>query len=298
VIQLTLLLSGLLFGGVYALFSVGLTLLLGVMRVFNIAHGAVFTVAALSTIEIAKVTGWTWIPLVLIGAGIGALLGIPLELLAVRPFRRLQLLPEDMEHGTLLATLALLFITNALTTHYTAAQYWSYPFGTYPARIVHIGRVGLSLVLYIDFAIAVVLIGVLALVVKRTELGRAIRAIASDHRAARLLGIDVGAFSLGLTMAASVLAGIAGVLLAMAFNSVGWDFGDTFLFQGFVIVVLGGAGSILGTLLAACLLSTLETFTAYYAGGSWSEAVAFGLLMIFLALRPRGLLGRADVVRA
>jgi branched-chain amino acid transport system permease protein len=298
VIQLTLLLSGILFGGVYALFSVGLSVLLGVMRVFNIAHGAVFTVAALTTIEIAKDTGWSWVPLVAIGAGIGAVLGIPIELLAVRPFRRLHLLREDMEHGTLLATLALLFIANALTTHYTAAQYWSYPFGTFPTRIVKIGSIGLSIVYYIDFAIALVLIGVLAFVVKRTQVGRAVRAIASDHRSARLLGINVGRFSLGLTMMASGLAGTAGVLLAMAFNAVGWDFGDTFLFQGFVIVVLGGVGSILGTLLAAFLLSTLETFTAYYAGGSWSEAVAFGLLMLFLAVRPRGLFGAQEVVRA
>jgi branched-chain amino acid transport system permease protein len=298
VIQLNLLLSSVLFGGVYALFAVGLSLLLGVMRIFNVAHGAVFTIAALSTIEIAKATGWTWIPLILIGAGIGFLLGVPIEVLAVLPFRRSQLLREDMENGTMLATLALLYIANALTTHYTQASLWTYPYGTFPTDIVRLGSIGLNVIYYINFGVAIVLIAVLALVINRTQLGRAVRAIASDYRSARLLGINVGRFSLGLTCTASMLAGTAGVLLGMAFNAVQWDFGDTFLFQGFVIVVLGGVGSILGTLIAAMLMSSVETFTAYYAGGSWSEAIAFGLLMLFLVVRPQGILGRVEAVRA
>ena len=298
-LYLNLLLSGILFGGVYALFAVGLSLLFGVMHVFNIAHGAVFTVAALLTISIANHTGWSWIVLVFIGAGIGALLGVVIEFLAVRPFRRLQLRQEDMEHATLIATLSLLIVTNALTTHYTAAQYLSYPADTFPTGVVRlVGDFGFSVMLYINFGISVALLAILALVIKRTQVGRAIRAIASDYRAARLLGINVDAFSLGLSVLASAFAGTAGVLLAMTFNAVAWDFGDTFLFIGFVIVVLGGAGSILGTLIAAVMLTTTMAFTAYYLGGNWSEAVSFVLLMLFLAVRPRGLFGRAEIVRA
>lgn len=298
-VYLNLLLSGILFGGVYALFAVGLSLLFGVVHVFNIAHGAVFTVAALSTISIAKDTGWSWIVLVLIGAGIGAVLGVVIEVLAVRPFRRLQLRQEDMEHATLMATLALLIATNALTVHYTEAQYLSYPPGTFPTDVISlVGGFGFSVMLYINFGISVALLALLALVIKRTQVGRAVRAIASDYRAARLLGINVGTFSLSLCVLASALAGTAGVLLAMTFNAVAFDFGDTFLFMGFVIVVLGGAGSILGTLVAAVMLSTTMAFTAYYLGGNWSEAASFVLLMLFLAVRPRGLFGRAEIIRA
>lgn len=297
--QLNLLLSGVLFGGVYALFSAGLSLLLGVMRVFNIAYGAVFTVAALSTIGIANHTGWQWIPLILIGAGIGAVLGIVIEVLAVRPFRRLNLRQEDMEHGTLIATLALLIATNALTTHYTAAQYLSYPLGTFPTGVVTlVGDFGFGVMYYINFGISVALLVTLAAVVKWSQTGRAIRAIASDYRAARLLGINVGAFSLGISAVAGAFAGTAGVLLAMTFNAVAWDFGDTFLFTGFVIVVLGGVGSVIGTLVAGIALATVISFTAYYVGGNWSEAAAFVLLMLFLAIRPSGIFGRSEVVRA
>lgn len=297
--QLNLLLSGVLFGGVYALFAVGLSLLLGVMRVFNIAYGAVFTVAALSTVKVAEQTGWSWIPLVLVGAGIGAVLGVVIEILAVRPFRRLHLRQEDMEHGTLIATLALLIATNALTTHYTAAQYLSYPVGTFPTGVVSlVGDFGFGVMYYINFAISLGLLVALAAIIKWTQRGRAIRAIASDYRAARLLGINVVAFSIGISALSGAFAGTAGVLLGMTFNAVAWDFGDTFLFTGFVIVVLGGAGSVVGTLVAGIALSTVISFTAYYAGGNWSEAVAFVLLMLFLAVRPSGIFGRSEIVRA
>jgi branched-chain amino acid transport system permease protein len=298
VVLLNLVIGSVLIGGVYALFSVGLSLLLGAMRVFNIAHGAILTATALFTISIARHTGWHMAALVVCGAGIGALLGIPLEFLGIRPFRKGRVLREDMEKGTMIATLALVFIANDLMTHYTQGQIWSFPFGTAPSNVVRIGGVGLGIVYFINFGVAIALIAAVAAALRYTQAGRAIRAISMDHRSAYLLGVNVNRYSLSTAMLSSALAGVAGVLLGLAFSSVTYSFGDDLLFQGFVIVILGGLGSVVGTLVAALLLALLEGLVAYYTGGSWGEAIALGVLVALLVFRPQGLFGRPDVVRA
>jgi branched-chain amino acid transport system permease protein len=293
-----LLIGAVLFGGMYGLFAVGLSLLLGVMRVFNIAHGAVFAIAALLAITIAENTGWPWPLLVCIGALIGAALGVPLEMAAIRPFRRRELARDDMEHATLLATLAFLFVADPLTTHLTGAEIVAYPRNSFPEGVIRIGEIAVNEIYLIAFVVAIVLVGALALVVSKTQTGRAIRAIASDHRVARLLGVNVGAFSLGIAVVASSLAGVAGVLLSMSFNAVTYDFGHVFLLQGFVIVVLGGLGSIMGTMAAAVMVSVAQNLVAYHAGGSWGQAAVFVLLVFFLIVRPSGIFGQTEVVRA
>jgi branched-chain amino acid transport system permease protein len=298
VILVNLFISSVLIGGVYALFSVGLSLLLGAMRVFNLAHGAVFTATALFTISIARHTGWHWIPLIGCGAAIGALLGIPLEFLGIRPFRKGRVLREDMEKGTMISTLALVYVANDLTTHYTNAGIWAFPFGTFPTDVVHIGDSGIGIIYYINFIVALVLIGLVAAALRFTQAGRAVRGISMDYRASYLLGVNVNRYSLTTAMVSSMLAGVAGVLLAMAFSAVDYSFGDQLLFQGFVIVILGGLGSVAGTLLAALFLSIIEGFIAYYTGGTWGEAIALGILIVVLLVRPQGLFGRPDIVRA
>lgn len=294
---ISLFVAGVLVGGIYALFAIGLSLLLGVMRVFTVAHGAVLSATALLTIHIANQTHWKWLPLIAVGAAIGAGFGIPLEFLAIRPFRKRRLLGSDMEHATLISTFALLYIANALMIHYTEAQTSFFPFDTYPTKAITIGDIGQGVIYYIDFAVALVLITLLAAAVRFTQAGRAIRAIASDFRSAQLLGINVNAYSLGTSMVACSLAGVAGVLLGMALNAVDYAFGDNLLFQGFVIVVVGGVGSI-WTLLAAIVLALLQSEIGYHLGGDWSSVIAFGVLILFLAVRPQGFFGRAEPERA
>lgn len=295
---ISLLVSGTLIGGVYALFAIGLSLLLGVMRVFTVAHGAVLTATALIVITIAHHTGWTWLPLIGLGALVGGAWGIPLEFLAIRPFRSGRLLTSDMEHATLISTFALLYIANALMVHYTEAQVLYFPFHVYPTGAITIGGIGEGIIYYINFGFALGLIALLAAVVRFTQFGRAIRAIASDFRAAQLLGINVNVYSLATSVIACSLAGIAGVLLGFAFNSVDYSFGDNLLYQGFVIVVLGGIGSIWGTLVAAVLLSLLQSEIGYHAGGDWASIISFGALIVILIARPQGFFGRLEPERA
>jgi branched-chain amino acid transport system permease protein len=297
-IFVTILITSVLVGGVYALFAVGLSLLAGTMRVFNVAHGAVATAAALVAIKLAADYGWGIAPLVLVGAAVGAGLAIPLEFLCIRPFRKAGLLREDMEHGTLLATLALFFVMSTVMTDLTKGNVSLFPYGTYPTNVVRVGNISVGVMYFVNFAAAVLLMGLLTAALRFTQVGRAVRALTSDHRAAQLLGINVARYSLGSAVAACSLAGTAGVLLATFFNSVTFQFGDQFLHQGFVIIVIGGMGSVPGAAIGALMLALIEGFVAYYKGGSWAEAVAFSVLIVFLLLRPQGIFGRAEVARA
>jgi len=296
-VLLGVIISGILVGGVYALFSVGLSVLLGAMRVFNIAHGTILTASAFVAIEVARMTGWSAAPLLVVGAFTGMCLGIPLEMLAIRPFRRGKVFGGDMETGTMLTTLAFVLVGRDLITHFTQAQTWSFPFGSYPTFAVSLGALRVGVMYVIAFALSIVLILLAAVVLKFTQPGRAVRGIASDHRAASLLGINVNRYSLGTAMVSSGLAGLAGALLAMAFAGVSYDTGDNLLFLGFIIVVLGGIGSVPGTLIAAIALGIVESIGNFYSSGNWGEILAFALLVLVIVFRPQGLLGKPAIVR-
>jgi branched-chain amino acid transport system permease protein len=182
--------------------------------------------------------------------------------------------------------------------HYTRAEVWYFPFGTFPTNVVRLGGVGLGVIYFINFGVAVVLIAGIAAALRFTQAGRAIRAISSNHRSAYLLGVNVNRYSLVTSTISCMLAGVAGVLLGMAFTAVTYTFGDDLLFQGFVIVILGGLGSVIGTLVAAEFLAIVTGTTAYYTGGSWGQAIALGMLIVLLIFRPQGLFGRPEVIRA
>jgi branched-chain amino acid transport system permease protein len=295
---LSLLISSILLAGAYALFSVGLSLQLGVLKVFNLAHGAVLTATTLTLIRIAEHTQWSLYQLVPLALFIGAGFGLILEFLAIRPIRRKNASADDREHAAMISTLAVLLAANVLTVHFTHGQAWLFPFGTFENKAYIFGGLGIQLIYIVNFVVAVSIIFALAAIVRFTQTGRALRAIAEDQKAAELLGINVGAYAMGTTIVASALAGLAGLLLGVALNSVSFDFGDTFLYFAFVIIVLGGMGSILGTLVAAIILAMTQSLVGYYAGGSWNTAVALVVLILVLVVRPHGLFGRAEVQRA
>lgn len=291
-------LNGVLLGGVYALFAVGLTLLLGIVGVFNVAHGAEFALVAIAGAKIAQATGVGLLPLCLIGCAIGAGLGLVLEIVAVRPIRRRGVGIGDASlRATLISTLAVLLALNAINTGWTNGQ----PF-RYPSRFTYGGFLvsGIS-IQYIYLVAFLVAGGVLLLMwfgVRHTQPGRALRAVAEDGEAAEMLGVSINAYSTMSLVVSGALAGLAGILLGVAFSAVTYSFGDNFLYRGFVIVIIGGMGSILGTLVAGILLGVGEGLASYFIGGQWQPAVAFTGLMLILVFRPSGLFGVKEVDRS
>jgi branched-chain amino acid transport system permease protein len=291
-------LNGVLLGGVYALFAVGLTLLLGIVGVFDVAHGAEFALVAIAGAKIAQSTGAGLLLLCVIGCAIGAGLGLALEFVAVRPIRRRGVGIGDASlRATLISTLAVLLALNAVNIGWTNGQ----PF-RYPSRFSYggflVAGISIQYIYVVAFLVATVVLILLWFGVRRTQQGRALRAVAEDGEAAEMLGVSVNAYSAMSLAVSGALAGLAGILLGVAFSAVDYGFGDNFLYRGFVIVIIGGLGSILGTLAAGVLLGVAEGLVSYFIGGQWQPAVAFTALMLVLVLRPSGLFGVKEVDRS
>jgi branched-chain amino acid transport system permease protein len=147
-------------------------------------------------------------------------------------------------------------------------------------------------------AVSVALVLALTWLVRRTRLGREVRAVAESPRAARVLGVNVDRAIAASFAISSALGGAAGVLFGLAFNSIAPDMGRSVELKGLAVIILGGMGSMPGAVIAGFALGLIEVFVVAYLGSSWRDAVSFAALFLILVLRPRGLLGAATLREA
>lgn len=291
--------NGLLIGGLYALFAVGLSVTLGVLKIFNVAHAVTLTVAAIAAVELAELWGFGLPMLLAAGALVGAIVGVLLEYAGFRPLRRFEFAQvEQQEFATLISSLALLLILQSIAQIYTNTEYLSFPPGTYQSSQLSFGPISVRSISVIMFGIGLVLVLASWVVVRRTQAGRALRAVAADPETAQMLGVNSNRYALVTLMTAGAMAGIAGVLIGVAFQSVHFLMGEPYLLKGFVVLVLGGIGSIPGTLVAGLVLGLSEGLAVHFVSSAWSDAIGFGLMIAVLMLRPHGLFGVAATDRA
>jgi branched-chain amino acid transport system permease protein len=278
------LLNGVVVGAVYALFSLGLTLVFGMHRILNLAHGAVFMWGAFFGYFAVTVAGMPLVVafvLAIIGAG---LLSIVLDLLVFRPLRR----REGDEFGTIVASIGANLVLMHLAQQATNAQTLRFPFGTFPIMFFEFATLRISLQQIVILAAVAVLVIMLLVYLFRTNLGTDARAVAINEQTSMLLGVNPTAVYLNTFFIAGALAGAAGVILGIAFNSVSYVMGEPVMLQAFVVIVLGGLGSVTGALLAGILLGMIQTLTTVYISSELSDAVVFGLLFLVLLVRPSG----------
>lgn len=293
-------LNGLLIGGIYALFAVGLSLSLGVLRVMNAAHGATLAFAAIAAVKLASEVSLSFPIFVLVAAAAGAGVGILLEVLAFRPLRFAAggEVGGSIEMPSFVASFAALFILQAIAQNWTGSQLINVPIGIFSDRLMFFGDFYVRKVLLITFVLAVVLLVLAWLIVNRTQVGRAVRAIAMDDEAAGMLGINANLLKLATMAISSALAGVAGALLVVSLGAVDYTTGGAQLLRGFAVIILGGVGSIAGSLVGGLLLGIAEGLTIYWFGSQWQAAAAFVLLIGFLLVRPQGIFGKPQVDRA
>lgn len=288
------LLSGLAIGGVYALVALGFALIFGVLRVAQFAHGEVYMLSAflvLSTLPTLPARGVTQFGLVvLLGLTFGAALGIGIERVAFRPL---------MTAPHIAAIISAIGLSIAL--QYLAASVWGaelHPFvlDWRPPNLV-LGPAVVPAFKVVIFVTALGLLAALQLVLRRTQLGRAIRATASDPETAQLMGINTTrvvavAFAVG-----SAFAGAAGVLVAALYGVVYSSMGIAALVKGYTATVIGGVGNLVGAVASGLALGVFEVLLESYISPKWSDVIVFALLIGVLVLRPQGLLGRAITER-
>jgi branched-chain amino acid transport system permease protein len=286
--------NGLFLGSIYALFALGYTLVFGVLDILNLAHAAVFMLAAfvaLALVGSANLDILVALPLAVAFAG---LLGLVLERVAFRPLRG----RSDSNISGLISSLAMATVFEAVALEIWGPNISRFPFGTLPEKQLQVlGGVVSRLQLTI-IAVAVLLFLVLTWLVNRTRLGREIRAVAESPRAARILGVNVDRVIAATFFISSALGGAAGILFGLAFNSISPDMGRSVELKGLAVIILGGMGSMPGAVAAGFLLGLSEVFVVASFGASWRDAVSFAGLFLILVLRPRGLLGQAALREA
>ncbi len=274
-------------GCVYALFALGFTLIFGVLGVVNLSQGAVFMLgayAALTAIDRLHVPLWLAIVVAFAFAG---LVGVVIDRLVLKPLRA-----RNAPHLIpMIATIGLGLSINSLVQGLFGAENQRFPSEVLPQDSLQVAGVSVTVLELGIILVSFVLMTVLMLTLSKTQLGRALRAIAESPKAARLLGINVDGLFMLTSFVAAGLGGVAGVLIGLYSNALFPLMGQPMLHKGIAVIILGGMGDIRGAMFAGLFLGFAEVLSVAYIGSDMRDAVAFGLLFLVLLVRPKGLFG-------
>jgi branched-chain amino acid transport system permease protein len=303
---LELTVNGLTLGSVYALIALGYTMVYGILKFLNFAHGDVLMVGAFVGYFVLQALGGAQaldvpLPLALIAMFLAAmvasgLLGVVVERVAYRPLRnapRIAPLISALGMSFLLQNLALVFFGSSIRSYDT----FELDGGSLFLRGFDIDRVHVSLIRIIVVVVTAGLLVALMRLVQATTLGKAMRAIAHDREAAEMMGIDADHVIAATFLIGSALAGAGGVMMGLAYNDVYHYLGFLAGLKGFTAAVIGGIGSLTGSVLGGLTIGLLEAYAAGYLpqGSTFQDFWVFLLLIVVLLARPTGLLGRPEV---
>ena len=278
--------SGISVGGQYALIAIGYTMVYGILRLINFAHGDVIMIGGYIAFVMSMYVGMGGWTAMLVSIVACTLLGIFIERLAYRPLRGT---------GSLAVLITAIGVSYFLQN--TALLLWTSNPKVFPSVVgrgvirLFDGRLSVSHVTIVTICSCVVVMSVLSWFVAKTRLGRAMRACSEDKAAAQLMGVNVNATISATFAIGSGLAAIAGVLLCSAYPTLMPTTGSLPGIKAFTAAVFGGSGSIPGALLGGLLLGVIEIFAKAYISTQLSDAVVFAVLIVVLLVRPAGLLG-------
>jgi branched-chain amino acid transport system permease protein len=277
------LISGILIGGVYALIGIGLTIIFGVMRVINFAHGDLLMLGMYVTYFLFSLMHIDPFVSIVIVMPLMFLFGAFLQKVFIN--RALNALPQNQ----ILLTIGMgLVMSNSVMLAFTSD--YKILSTTYSSSSVTVLGISISEPLVVSFVITLFITGALYWFLYRTDRGQAIRATAQDREAAQLMGINVKRMSIIAFGLGTALAAAAGALIAPTYY-IFPQVGSVFTLKAFVITVLGGMGSIVGATLGGVLIGIAESVGGVYFGSGWKDVIVFILFLLVLLFKPSGLLG-------
>ena len=285
--------NGLAVGGIYALIALGYTMVYGILRLINFAHGDLFTLGAYLGLTLLMsfglsdhVNGLAASGILLIMAmGLVAVVGWLLERVAYRPLRN-----SDRLAAVVSALGASIFFSNAIMLIW-GPRSLVYPSGILPSASFSLFGVEVPVMRFLMFGMSVLLMCLLYWFIHKTRVGTAIRAVAIDQGAAKLMGINVNNIIALIFLIGPALGGAAGVMVGLYYGQITYDMGFSFGLKAFTAAILGGIGNIPGAMLGGILLGVIEAMGAAYISIAWKDAIAFAVLILILIFRPTGLLG-------
>lgn len=278
------LVNGITQGSIYALVAIGFVLIFGTLNLVSFAHGETFMLGAFIGLWVIKILNLPLLAALLLAFAGGWLVGILTELLAFRTLRGATHMPP------LLVTIGLSIMIKELTGVWFGYENRSMP--SFYTQTFAIGKVQISLLQIIVLLTVAVLVGLLQLLIYKTKIGMAMRAVSQDYRMAGLVGVNIN-FLFNFSFAlASALGAVAGVLVAVYYNAVSPLMGGVPGLKGFVTCIFGGLTSIPGAIFAGLLLGVIENLTVEFIGSGYRDTIAFLILILVLFIRPQGLLGK------
>ena len=283
---LELLINGLRLGSIYAIIALGYTMVYGIAKMLNFAHGDIIMVGAY--IAFCGIQNWGIppVPSILLAMLVCTVLGVAIEGLAYRPLRQ----------ATSLAVLITAIGMSYLLQN-TALMIWGANTKSFPTTFINnssisVGELTIPSATLITIAVNIVIMVSLTLFTSKTKTGKAMRCVSEDRGAAELMGINVNR-TISMTFAiGSALAAIAGVLMCSTIPSLAPTTGSMPGIKAFTAAVVGGIGSIPGAMLGGILLGVVEIFGNYYISTDLGDAIVFAVLIIVLLVKPAGLLGK------
>ncbi len=278
--------NGIALGSIYAMIALGYTMVYGTIRLINFAHGDVYMLGAFLGYYLVTVLGVNWMLALLITMGVIAVVGVLIERIAYKPLR------HSTRVAALITAIGVSYLIQNLMIYFVGPEMRAFPAPIEVKMFKVFGLIVNSKQLLV-LAVTITVMIALQIIVQHTRMGKAMRAVAVDQDAAQLMGINVDrvisfTFALG-----SALAGLAGILVGIYYNSIQATMGTAPGLKAFIAAVVGGIGSIPGAMIGGYLIGILETLVTYMGGAMYKDAVVYGLLIIILLVLPSGLLGKS-----
>src|SRR5271154_7105686 len=295
------LVNGITTGALYSLVALGFSMVYGVLKLLNFAHGDLYMIGAYIGFFVIQFFGGAAglriaVPLLLVimfvvAAGLVGGLGMAIERFAYRPLR------DAPRIAPLITAIGISFFLESAALLLFGAQYRVYNTAEFISLSsgIRIGSVTIDSVQIMVLVLGLALMTGLQLLVKRTKLGKQMRAVAADREAAEMLGINVNFIIASTFFLGSALAGVAGIMAGLLFNQVTNTIGFIAGLKAFTAAVVGGIGSIPGAMLGGLLIGLAESFVTGYLSSTYTNLIVFGLLIVVMLVRPSGLLGQVQL---
>jgi branched-chain amino acid transport system permease protein len=279
------LVNGISLGSIYALIALGYTMVYGIIRLINFAHGDIYMLGAYVAFFATTALKLSFFPALIVAMVVSALVGVTIERFAYRPLRNA---PKIAVLITAIGVSLFLEYGGMLAV---SPQPRTFP-SLLPTGIYHLGSVVINSYQIIILVVSLILMALLTYIVQYTKIGKAMRAVSFDNDTARLMGIDVDRIISFTFAIGSALAAAAGVLVGIYYNSIDPLMGIMPGLKAFVAAVLGGIGIIPGAMMGGVILGVIEAMVSGFISSTFRDAAAFAILILILLFRPSGLLGK------